>query len=237
MPTRHRLPRSLCLACLLGSLSAAGLGIPVSAHAAPPNVHVGISIGVKLPHGAVRVDVGGKPYYYHRGVFYRKGPRGFVVVAPPRGAIVRTLPPHHKRVIIRGTVYYRAGDTYYRPTPGGFMVVEIADPPPTEAPATPPASHADPADFSVWLDGREYILRDGQFFQRSPEGLVWHEPPFGATASTLPAGAESIWFQDTEYFEVDGVFFRKTPDGYRLVAPPWESSRDNATATEDAENA
>ena len=62
------------------------------------DVRVGVSLGFELPHGYAEVRVGHDHYYTHRGVFYQRGPHGYVVVRAPRGAILRTLPPYCTRI-------------------------------------------------------------------------------------------------------------------------------------------
>jgi hypothetical protein len=151
----------------------------------------------------------------HRGVFYRRGPSGRVVVSAPRGAIVRELPPHYVRIYAGDVVYFRYGDVYYRQVPQGYVVVE---PPTVQMPPPMPAEQSQ----SVWVGPTEFVFKDGQFFRKTPEGLVWTEAPLGAVTKVLPIDATSIWHQDIEYFECEGVFFRKTPEGYRVVTAPWK---------------
>jgi hypothetical protein len=182
---------------------------------ADPRVSVGVSIGVPLPHGYLDVVVGREHFYSYRGTFYQRGPHGYVVVHAPRGAIVRELPPHCARVYVGRVVYYRYGDVYYQQVPRGYMVVEaptVGHPPP------PPADEYQ----SVWVGNTELLFKDGQFFQKTPDGLVWTPAPLGAVTKTLPADATSVWYQDNEYFECDNVYFRKTPEGYKVVPEPWK---------------
>jgi hypothetical protein len=182
------------------------------------HVDVGVSIGVPLPNGYLDVVVGREHFYSHRGIFYRRGPHGLMVVRAPRGAVVRVLPPRCARIYAGNVIYYRFGDVYYQPVPQGFMVV---DPPATVnlPPPPPPAEEYQ----SVWVGQAEFLFKDGQFFQKTPDGLVWVEAPLGAIARVLPVDATSVWYQDTEYFECDNVYFRKTPEGYRVVPKPWKN--------------
>jgi hypothetical protein len=99
-----------------------------------------------VPRGVVvrELPVGYRPYLFHgdrfyfaAGVWYAPGPQGFVVVRPPAGLLVTTLPPFYTTIWIAGTPYYYANDVYYRwaPTMNGY---EVVDPPagadkPTEA--------------------------------------------------------------------------------------------------------
>lgn len=202
------------------ALTGAALSLTNAAHA---DSRIGISVGVPLPQGYTDIVVGRDHYYYHRGVFYRPGPHGYFVVRPPRGVIIRELPPHYARVYIGGAWFYRYGDTYYQPTPEGYVVVEppgaVIVAPPAPSTAVPPPA----ADYqSVWVGDVEYQFKDGQFYKRTAEGMVWSPAPIGAITKVLPADAKSVWYQDIEYFECDEVCFRKTPDGYKVVEAPWK---------------
>lgn len=179
-------------------------------------VDIGLSVGIPLPHGYLNVVIGREHYYSYRGTFYRREPHGLMVVRAPRGAIVRILPPHCARIYVGNVIYYRYGEVYYQPVRAGYMVVD----PPTVVNVPPPA----PAEEyqSVWVGDTEYLFKDGQFFRKTLEGLVWMEAPLGAITKTLPSDATSVWYQDIEYFECDGVCFRKTSEGYKVVPAPWK---------------
>ena len=179
-------------------------------------VNVGVSLGVRLPRGYAEVRVGRDRFYTQRGVFYQRGPHGYVVVRAPRGAILRSLPPHYTRIYVGTTVYYRYGDVYYQPVRDGFIVV---DQPVVES--LPPVRPVEEYQ-SVWVGPAEYLFKDGQFFTKTPDGMVWVEAPAGAVTQHLPADAQSVWHQGVEYFESDDVYFRKTPGGYQVVTAPWK---------------
>ena len=51
-----------------------------------------------LPSGNVRTTVAGVTYYYHDGVFYHHGSKGYIVVPAPIGAVVNALPPDTAKV-------------------------------------------------------------------------------------------------------------------------------------------
>lgn len=184
---------------------------------ADTRVSVGVGVEMGLPRGYTEVMVGRERYYTHRGVYYQRGPRGYVVVRAPRGAFVRALPPHPTRIYVGNSVYYRYGDVYYQTAPGGYVVVD-APPTTVSVPPTPAVEEYQ----SVWVGQKEYLFKDGQFFVKTPEGVVWVEAPLGAMTKLLPNDAHSVWYQGIEYFESDDVFFRKTPDGYQVVNAPWK---------------
>jgi hypothetical protein len=184
-----------------------------------PHVDVGLSIGIPLPNGFLDVSVGRDHYYMRRGIYYHRGSHGMMVVRPPRGAIIRTLPPYCPRFFINGLFYYRYGDVYYRQVPEGYVICEA----PVTVVQQAPAPKAAAEEYqSVWVGEKEYLFKDGQFFIKTAEGLVWTEAPTGAVTKTLPSDVTSVWFEENEYFESDGVYFRKTPDGYKVVTAPWK---------------
>ena len=83
----------------------------------------------RLPAGSRTVWVGKSRYYHNHGVFYRRGPSGFLVVNAPIRAIVLSIPIGSRSVLVGGFTYYLYGRTYYRRVPSGYMVV--APPPET----------------------------------------------------------------------------------------------------------
>lgn len=201
------------------------------------------------PH-FVELRFGPNRFFTHRGVFFHQGPHGFVVVNPPVGLIVPTLPIGFSRVYVNNVLHFRFNNIYYRPVHGGFMVVDrppmivnapppviINTPPPVIVNAPPPvimnapppptaAAAPGEGDFqTIWIDGAPFFFRDGQFFQQTDDGLVWVEPFAGAVVQTLPADATSVWIQETEYFESDGAYYRRTPGGFEVVAAPLQEAQ------------
>ena len=87
-----------------------------------------------MPPGHGRVVVGGNPYYFHGGHYYRPMRGGFVAVFPPVGLVIRTLPPGFEVLVVAGLTYYVYDSIYYRTAPGGYVVVS---PPATVAVAPP----------------------------------------------------------------------------------------------------
>jgi hypothetical protein len=79
---------------------------------------------VNLPGGFINIVFGGRRYYYCDGIFYNRGYRDYVVVRPPRGAIISYLPEYRDRVVVNGTIYYVSNDVYYSPVRNGYQVVE-----------------------------------------------------------------------------------------------------------------
>jgi hypothetical protein len=80
--------------------------------------HYGPSFGFRLsilPFGYYPFYLGGNPYYYNDGIYYRSYESGgYEVVAPPLGATVTNLPTGAKATVINGQKYYELGGTYYQ---------------------------------------------------------------------------------------------------------------------------
>jgi hypothetical protein len=224
-------------AALLALAGATSWMIPAAQ--ADSHVSVGVSVGVPLPNGYASVYVGPNHYYYHHGVFYHPGPHGYYVVHAPYGCVVPVLPPHYVSAYYGGVPYYTYGGVYYQSAPGGYVVV---NPPSTVAMSAPvstttttvaaaPVAPAKEDQYqSVWSGDVEYMFKDGQFFKRTSDGLVWAPTPLGAITKAIPADAHSVWYQDVEYFESDEVCFRKTPNGYKVVEAPWKKDEPPAPA-------
>ena len=102
---------------------------------------------VAPPRNRERMVVGGREYYYSRGVFYRSGPRGYVTIRAPFGARVRALPRGFVTVRIGGRAFFLFGGTYYNYDPGARVYVVVQ--PPAEAPPPPPTQF----DRINFLDG------------------------------------------------------------------------------------
>lgn len=83
---------------------------------------------VKLPQGHKNIKVHGKNYHYHKGIFYKRGPAGFIAVRGPIGARVSILPPGYLSVRIGGLMFYHYYDTYYRYDPVDKVYIVIEKP-------------------------------------------------------------------------------------------------------------
>lgn len=70
------------------------------------------------------VRVRHRTFYHHRGLFYRKGPRGFVAIGAPIGAVVPSLPPGFSVYGSGRNTFYFAFGTAYQRHPKGFVVVK-----------------------------------------------------------------------------------------------------------------
>jgi hypothetical protein len=79
----------------------------------------------ELPTSAAAVNYAGVSYRFSDGVWYEPRGPAYMVVEPPIGVLVPTLPQFVTPVASAGTTYLYANDTYYRARPdlGGYEVV------------------------------------------------------------------------------------------------------------------
>ena len=77
-----------------------------------------------LPPHYRTVVVRGSDYYYSDGVFYHRGPSGYVVVVAPVGAVVATRPKGYVTIPVTDNYYYYYNGAYYVVTKDGCAVVE-----------------------------------------------------------------------------------------------------------------
>lgn len=66
-----------------------------------------------LPTSYIRIVIGGFPYFYYSGVFYKQYNSGYIVVGAPIGAFVTSLPDGFIAFAIGLATYYYINDTYY----------------------------------------------------------------------------------------------------------------------------
>jgi len=67
----------------------------------------------KLPSERYRIPYHDTYYYFHGGVWYRPHRSQFIVVAPPIGLFIPTLPAFYTTIWFGGIPYYYANDVYY----------------------------------------------------------------------------------------------------------------------------
>ena len=71
----------------------------------------------------IPVVASGTRYYYDEGLYYYPSTHGYVLVAPPVGAIVPALPREYRPVVINGVVYYTDRGIFYVYTRHGYQLV------------------------------------------------------------------------------------------------------------------
>lgn len=117
--------------------------------------HPGLFFNV-LPPGYFSFSFGGTPYYYDQGVYYQPQANGYVVVAPPIGAVVPALPPGAESIFAGNSVFYYANGTFYTPAPNGYQVVA--------PPLGVTVSTLPPDATPVTIDGVTYYQSNGVYY-------------------------------------------------------------------------
>jgi hypothetical protein len=87
--------------------------IPAPAPVPSPNPKLGMQLSI-LPNGYSSFSIGPSPYYYHNGTYYQPYRTGFMVVAPPMGAVIYQLPRGAAPTQLDGEKYYEYNGTYYK---------------------------------------------------------------------------------------------------------------------------
>ncbi|MCB9757973.1 MAG: hypothetical protein H6753_06100 [Candidatus Omnitrophica bacterium] len=76
-----------------------------------------------IPNTSFSIRLGSARYYYDDGLYYSRLGTQYVLVTPPVGAIVRSIPSDYRPVIVNGVKYYEDRGTYYVYTRYGYQVV------------------------------------------------------------------------------------------------------------------
>jgi hypothetical protein len=150
-----------------------------------------------VPKTASVVNFAGVQYRFHEGVWYEPRGPAFIVVAPPIGVLVPTLPPFSTLLAQRGNVVLYGNDTFYQPRPdlGGYEVVNdpsdpAADPREAASAAAPaaaaPAGAAPSASPAAALGAAPAVLAAAAVPSATATPLALPETAT-ATAAPLPA--------------------------------------------------
>ena len=102
------------------------------------------SIVHELPREATLINYAGESYWFSDGVWFEPRGAAYVVVEPPIGLVVPSLPGFATAVVNSAGLYLYANDTYYRPRAdlGGY---EVVNDPVDSTPAGPGAANTAPA--------------------------------------------------------------------------------------------
>ena len=146
-----------------------------------------------LPLGAISVGFGGGNYFFHGGVWYRPYSGRYIVVQPPLGIYINTLPPDYATVWVAGVPYYYADDVYYNVAPGRGYVVVAPPPgidttqtaaPPAPAPVapdpifyprnnqSPEQTEADRRACNAWATTQPQAMADAKVFERATDACM-----------------------------------------------------------------
>lgn len=125
----------------------------------------------------------GGEYFFLDGYWYRPdGPR-YVLVVPPRGVRVRSLPPYAEQVWLGSVLYFLAAGTYYL-WHADTREYEVVSPPPRAAgpvyPVSGPAASYDVVAYPARGQGPDQQGRDRYECHRWAVGESGFDPA-GAT--------------------------------------------------------
>jgi hypothetical protein len=164
-------------------------------------MHFGPAFGFRLnvlPFGYSRIYVGGNPYYYNDGVYYRNyNNSSYQVVAPPLNATVDRLPSNAAVTVIDGQKYYQVGGTFYQEEFTG------ADKP------------------SYRVVGTDGVIETGNNNNTADEPQVTannqQAPTIGSRYDELPADSRVQIINQQKYFaSPGGVYYKEVIEGDKL---------------------
>ena len=157
-----------------------------------------------VPKGAAVVNYAGLSYRFHDGVWFEPRGPAFMVVAPPMGVIVPTLPTFSTVLARGGQTYLYCNDIYYQPRPdlGGYEVVNdpleekaeagsgtVVGAPLAVASASAPQAAAVPVDTaSAKVSPPSQIPAAGSS-ATAPTSIHAATPPVSVPAEAIPASA------------------------------------------------
>jgi hypothetical protein len=106
--------------------------------------HFGLRVAA-LPRECYTVWSDGVRYEYCDGYYYYRDRVDYVVVNPPVGTVLTSVPVTYQPVVVNGTTYYTNNGVYYIYTSAGYQVV----PAPTAVLQSPPAVSQLPVDAAA----------------------------------------------------------------------------------------
>lgn len=71
----------------------------------------------RIPKGAEKFKMAGKPFYMYEGIFYKPERKGYVIIPPPIGLRVKYVPRGARHLQIDRLDYYEINGTYYLDIP------------------------------------------------------------------------------------------------------------------------
>lgn len=161
-------------------------------------VHFGPVFGFRmnvLPFGYSSIYVGGNPYYYNDGVYYRSySNNSYEVVAPPLNAIVNRLPSNAAVTVIDGQKYYQVGGTFYQ------------------------EEFSENNNRSYRVVGTDGVINTGNVNNEQQLNAYDKEiPTLGSRYDELPADSRMQIISQQKYFvSPAGVYYREVIEGEKL---------------------
>ncbi|SHI97669.1 DUF6515 family protein [Pseudozobellia thermophila] len=109
----------LVVLALMGASSA-------FAKATPTSDKIAIETNTTVRRAATKTVVfKGRTYHFRNGKWYITRGRRLVVVRPPVGLAVRSLPRGNKVVVVKGRKFYKFNGVHYQKRGGTYVVVRL----------------------------------------------------------------------------------------------------------------
>jgi hypothetical protein len=181
----------------------------------------------QLPDGAETVGLEDKTYHYHEGAFYQEvSAGGYVVVTPPVGAEVSSIPEDAVKDDDADSALYIFDNIFFTKqlNDSGREIYRVEPQPPAEEIAEIPSDAV-----SFVADGETYYYVNYDLYVEYEEGdrrgFVNGEPEIGAQVDTLPKGVTTVVEGSKTYYQFDMVFFEEVEDEmgkpfYEVVGSP-----------------
>ena len=180
-----------------------------------------------LPAGSETVTVDGKTYHYADAAFWQAASGGgYVVVAPPVGAEVSSIPDEASPETESGVTLYQFDDLYLTKdtNSSGKAIYRVEPKPPEEEidaiPSGSPSFIADQETY-YYVNFAFYV----EFKENGQTGYVNGEPEIGAQADRLPDEVVTVEEGGQTYYQFDTLFFEEVEDDngdifYEVVGSP-----------------
>lgn len=187
---------------------------PVYRPAYYPYTHFGPSFGFRinvLPFGYNSMFIGGNPYYYNDGVYYRPYSQGgYEVTQAPLGAQVKHLPSNAKVTVIDGQKYYQLGGTFYQEeiTDKNKLRYRVVG---TDGVLNTSAGQQ--------MDEVNAIAPDNSTAATAPTAPAVQQPATaapepGSRLNQLPANSKAVVISQQKYYVTpDGVYYKEVING------------------------
>jgi hypothetical protein len=148
-----------------------------------------------LPRGTIGINYDDVSYRYHDGIWLESRGPAFMVVAPPIGIVVPTLPTFSTVLAQGGETYLYANETYYRPRPdlGGYEVVnEPAERLPQTGPDALVGGQLPGAAPALGTPSKSVAPSAMIVTGTTPAAGSAATPPVSAQAATVPNVAQAV---------------------------------------------
>jgi len=141
------------------------------------------SIFRDAPKGSTIINYAGLPYRFSNGVWFEPRGPAFIVVMPPIGVVVPSLPAFATPLELGGESYFYANDVYYlaRPELGGYEVVND----PSDMAPTPARS----GESNGGVAGESAVVKAAPLATAVPAAATGAMVAAGAANTAEPAAA------------------------------------------------